>query len=397
MSEGERIAIVGTAVVVRRPEEPPQTVKSLALRALAAASADAGLPLKDVDAVLVTPTGRFRDPRVGYALGEYSGLYWRRISANNDGGSGATGLSLDIARWALADGRCSYVAMVDGGRWGDLAFQEWALRGDDEINRIRGHAFPDESNVYGAIRLHELAAIATRHQFEFATTPEQLAAVAVAARYNASLNPQARHRDPLTVDEVLASPMISSPLRMLMCSTLDDGAAAVIVTTESRARELPCRPVFIAGTGSAFAGRTLSRMHGPDYDAVRGVGPRAAVQAFGEAGVKPDDIDVAAWSDPTALSTIMALEDYGFCERGAGGEFVGGGEVIRVGGRLPVNSHGGWLSGSFACASHGGLVETVRQLQGACGERQVPAARLAFFAAIGGVHSAHSVAILSNS
>jgi acetyl-CoA acetyltransferase len=112
--------------------------------------------------------------------------------------------------------------------------------------------------------------------------------------------------------------------------------------------------------------------------------------------VSRGDIDLAEWSDPTAMSTILALEDYDFCERGAGGAFVGSGDAIKVNGSLPVNTNG-WLSGSFACASHGTLVEAVRQLQGTCGPRQVPGAELAFHAAIGGVQSAHSVTILSSS
>src|SRR5581483_8783073 len=141
MADSERVAFVGTGVVVRRGGDEPKTLKSLALGAVAAAATDAGVALRDLDAMLVTPTGRFRDPRIGYALGEYLGIYWRRLSANNDGGAGAAGMSLDIARWALQDRRCNYVVLVDGGRWSHLDFQEWSLTGDDEITRLRGRRF----------------------------------------------------------------------------------------------------------------------------------------------------------------------------------------------------------------------------------------------------------------
>jgi acetyl-CoA acetyltransferase len=239
-----------------------------------------------------------------------------------------------------------------------------------------------------------MAAIAARHHFEFGSTPEQLAGVAVASRYNASLNPDALYQERLDIDAVMGSPMMSTPLTRLMCSSLDDGAAALILTTEDRARDLPVKPVFVAGTGSAFAGRTVSRVIRSSYREAASV---AAAQAFREAGVTPADIDFAEWSDPTAVSTVLALEDYRFCEPGSGGEFVGTGESIRVSGAFPVNTYGGWLSGSFACGSHGSLVEAVRQLQGRCGDRQVANARLAFHAAIGGAHSEHSVAILTSS
>jgi acetyl-CoA acetyltransferase len=402
---GGQISIVGTGTTNFALEVPGRSVWALGLEAISLAVADAGLEVKDIDGLVVTPTGRFRDPRVGYSMGEHLGIYMRKLSVNNEGGSGSVGFSLDIAQWALTEGRCNYVVLVDAGKWSDFSsdsrptsFQEWALAGDSRPQQNLRLLHQTQDEVWGGTWLSQYALIAQRHQYEFGTSDEHLAAVAVAARHNAALNPDAVFRTPITIADVLNSPSISSPLRRLMCSMVNDGAAAIVLTTNKRAKHSHNRPVHILGSGSGFAGRTLTKSAGGDssgrFDMLHTIGKLAADQAFDAAGINRSDVDVAGWSDPCAIWTIIALEDYGFCSKGEGGPFIGDGARIQIGGELPVNTNGGWLSGTFASASQGTLVEVVRQLEGNCGDRQVDNARIGFFGSGGGAISNHSVAIL---
>lgn len=173
----------------------------------------------------------------------------------------------------------------------------------------------------------------------------------------------------------------------------NDGAAAVVLTTTDRAAALTDKPVRVTGSASRFGGASLTR-HFVELCSDAPGGAAAAAAAFAEAGVTPSDVDVACWSDPYAAATLLALEDYGFCDVGQAGEFVGDGAQISVGGTLPVNTHGGWLSGTMAAGNHAGLLELVRQLRGECGARQVSEARVGFFASTGQWRLNHAVAVL---
>jgi acetyl-CoA acetyltransferase len=235
------------------------------------------------------------------------------------------------------------------------------------------------------------ALAAARHMHEFGTTSEQLAEVAVATRRWAMLNPRALMRDPLTVDDVLSSRMISWPLHLLDCCLVTDAGGAVVVTSAERARDRPKKPVYVLGTGEASTHVMVSQM--PDFarwDAARMAGERA----FAMAGVTPADIDVAELYDAFTIVPIMALEALGFCAPGEGGAFVAG-QRTAPGGAFPMNTNGGGLS-----YTHSGmygmftLVEAVRQLRGECGARQVPNARVACVNGTGGWFSSASTVIL---
>jgi acetyl-CoA acetyltransferase len=393
-----RVAVVGVGVTAFAPQIPGKTIYGLALEACMAAIADAGLTRNDIDGILVTPTGRFRDVRIGYALGEHLGIHHRYLSGHNNIGAGGAAFSLDIARWSLQEDHTRYVLLVDAANWSlPLEYESYTMEGQaDWSSGPPLHVTNDQA--WGGNWVQQQAAVAARHAHEFGTTPEQLAAVAAAARHNASLNPEAVYREKLSIDDVLSSPVVTSPLHEPMCSMLNDGGAAVVLTTEERAVDLPKQPVYMLGGGSCFTGPWLVHAAYDDltgtYDMVRTVGRSAADQAFAEAGLTRSEVDVVQVSDPSAISAIIALEDYGFCGKGEGGPFVGDGQRIGVGGDLPVNTHGGWLSGTFAGASHATLVEAVRQLRGDCGDRQVPDAEVALFGSVGGAASNHSVTLL---
>jgi acetyl-CoA acetyltransferase len=212
------------------------------------------------------------------------------------------------------------------------------------------------------------ALIARRHMHEFGTTPEQLGAIAVAMRKHAQRNPAAVMRDkPLTLDAYLASPMITAPYRLFDCCLETDGAAAVVVTTAERGRDLAQPPVYVMGVAAAQpypADEITNRV-----DLFETGLTIAAPRAFAMAGITPADVDFAEIYDCFTFEVLQQLEETGFCGRGEGGAFVEGG-TIELGGALPVNTHGGLLSEAHVLGmSH--ITEAVRQLRGVAGERQV--------------------------
>jgi acetyl-CoA acetyltransferase len=243
---------------------------------------------------------------------------------------------------------------------------------------------------WGHTLIAKYAMVARRHMYEFGTTIEQLAEIAVSTRYNASLNPDAFYRELITIDDVLSSPMVADPLTKLHCCIRSDGGGAVVLTSERRARHCAKRPVWVLGTGEAVSHVTMSEW--PDVTESPCV--TSGRLAFGRAGVSPEDIDVCQIYDSFTPTVLLTLEGLGFCKKGEGGPFVEGG-TLRVDGALPTNTDGGGLS-----ACHPGmrgmflLVEAARQLRAECGARQVPDAQLACVNGTGGWFTSASTTIL---
>jgi acetyl-CoA acetyltransferase len=243
---------------------------------------------------------------------------------------------------------------------------------------------------YGMTTVGSYALVAQLHRQRFGTTAEQLAEIAVTMRHHASLNPAAKMRQPITVDDVLASRMISDPLHLLDCCIISDGGGAVVVTSAARARDLPKKPVLLLGCGEAVAHQETGS---PDLFAI--AARQSGKRAFGMAGVTPADVDLCTIYDSFTITVLATLENLGFCGIGEGGGFVEGGR-IRLGGELPVNPDGGGLSNN-----HPGMrgiflvIEAVKQLRGECDARQVAGARLACAHGTGGTLGvAHSGATL---
>jgi acetyl-CoA acetyltransferase len=239
------------------------------------------------------------------------------------------------------------------------------------------------------ISAYSLAAM--RHMHEYGTTSEQLAAVAVASRQWAMLNPDALLREPITITDVIESPMIASPFHKLDCCVMTDGGGALVVTSAERARDLRRPPVYLLGSGFAATHMTIPQMN----DLTTSGAVESGRVAFERAGLAPKDIDVVQIYDSFTFSVILALEDLGFCKKGEGGQFVQGGH-IGPGGRLPTNTSGGGLSythpGAFGIFL---VIEAVRQLRRECMDRQVPNAQLALVHGIGGWLSTHATLILT--
>jgi acetyl-CoA acetyltransferase len=226
----------------------------------------------------------------------------------------------------------------------------------------------------------------------YGTTREQLAEVAVAARQWALMNPAAWEKEPLTIEQVLNSRMVSWPLTVRDCCLVLDGGGAMIVTRADRAKQLRKPPVHVLGIGQALGHNSISNMPDLTTTAAR----ESGAQAFGEAGLAPRDVKMLSLYDAFTITPILFLEDLGFCAKGEGGPFVSGG-AIAPGGKLPVNTNGGGLSychpGMYGLLA---MIEAVRQVRGECGERQIADCDVALAHGNGGVLSSQCTVLFGS-
>ncbi|MDP6707597.1 MAG: acetyl-CoA acetyltransferase [Alphaproteobacteria bacterium] len=351
-----------------------------------AALAEAGLGIGDVDGLLVA--GAWGVPRPGnmaaVQMAEYLGLTPRFTDNTNAGGSS---FEMHVAHAALAIGQ----------GYCDVALILYGSTQRSERSRSQGGRPTLFSLQYEVpwglpLPLGAYAMAAGRHMHEYGTTSAQLAEIAVAARAWAGLNPAAMMREPLTVDEVLASPMIADPLRLRDCCLVTDGGGAIVMTSAERARDLATPPVRVLGFGESMTHITIGAM--PDLAHLTSAAA-AGKRAFATAGVGPADIDVALIYDSFTITVLMTLEALGFCGPGEGGAFVEGGRT-GPGGDFPMNTNGGGLS--YAHPGMYGiflLIEATRQLRGECGPRQVADAKLALAHGTGGTLSSGATCILA--
>jgi acetyl-CoA acetyltransferase len=236
---------------------------------------------------------------------------------------------------------------------------------------------------------HALAA--QRHMHEFGTTSRALGMIAVAQRDYAVRHPNADFRQPLSLEIYEQAPMLIAPLRKYDLAYLFDGAAAFIVAAQPWARDHSAAPVSILGTAQAHAGEHLGYC-APMVTRTTTPAVRAGQLVYGITGLGPSDIDVALLYDDTTYGVLVQLEDFGFCAKGEGGDFVAAGHLGPKG-RLPVNTHGGNLSQAHLDGMlH--VIEGVRQLRGTAGLRQIDGADVALVSGLGGVFATSTAAIL---
>ena len=380
MTLARRYAIAGIGET-RVGELPDVTTEGLALEAIARAVADAGLSASDVDGIIADQPGHL--PHRSYALAQAAGIAPRYATDLGLGGAAPTA-SVAHAVMAIDAGLCETVVCVHAQKQATGTSEPArgrVLNGDED--------FEEPFGAIGGVPLHAVAA--ARHMHEYGTTSAQLAAVAVACRHHASLNPAATMRIPIGVADVLASRWIVKPFHLLDCCLVSDGAGAVVVTSAERAASLRARPVIVAGFGTGHAG---SPLEAPTLTTLGGAA--ASRHAFAMAGLGPDDVDFAEIYDCFTAIVVITLEDYGFCAKGEGGPFVEGGR-IEIGGALPVNTHGGLLSqGHVEGMLH--VTEAVKQLRGGEVEpaRQVANAHVGVVSGHGAALAAHATLILSN-
>jgi acetyl-CoA acetyltransferase len=358
---------------------------SIQARAAKAALDEAGLSMDEVDGLLTA--GAWGVPGPGslptITLSEYLGIRPRFVDGTNIGGS-AFEAHVAHAAMAIETGYC------------DVALITYGSTQRSERSRTLGGRAPmltmQYETPYGMLTpIGGYALAAMRHMHDYGTTSEQLAEIAVATRKWAQMNPDAMMRDPLTVDDVLSSKMISDPLHLLDSCLVTDGAGAIVMTSAERARSLKKPAVHVRGYAESHTHWTIGSMPDLTLTTAADTGPRAMAMA----GVKHDDIDVAEIYDSFTITVLLTLEALGFCKRGEGGEFVSG-QRTAPGGAFPMNTNGGGLS--YAHPGMYGiflLIEAVRQLRGECGERQVPDARVALVNGTGGTLSSTATCVLT--
>lgn len=352
------MAVVGVALsdCGRVDDATPYALHAQASRR---ALADAGLDRSRIDGFASAGLGTLAPVEVA----DYLGLRPTWVDSTSVGGSTWEVMAAHAAD-AIGAGHANAVLLAYGS----------TARADVRAGRRTGtYAFgargPLQFEVpYGHTLIAKYAMAARRHMIEHGTAIEQLAEVAVQARANAALNPDAMFRTPLTVDEVLSGPMIADPFTKLHCCVRSDGGAAVLLAAEEYVPDCRTAPVWILGTGEHVSHASMTEWD--DFT----VTPAAVSGrlAFGRAGVTPAEMDFAQIYDAFTYMTLVTLEDLGFCAKGEGGAYVEKGRLRVDGGDLPVNTDGGGLS-----SQHPGmrglflLVEAVRQLRGEAGARQV--------------------------
>jgi acetyl-CoA acetyltransferase len=365
-----RVAIAGVALSeldLREHATPYALLAQASRRALD----DAGLEPGTVDGFASTGLGTM--PPIDVA--EYMGLRPRWLDSTTVGGASWEVMAAHAAD-AITAGRADVVLLS----YGSTARSD-LRRGLRSANLDWGSRGPQQWEApYGHTLISKYAMAARRHMHEYGTTLEQLAEIAVSARYNAAANPEASYREPITVDDVLSGPMIADPFTKLQCCIRSDGGAAAVLVAEDRVADLRQPPVWVLGSAEHTSHISMSQW----ADFTTGPAAVSGPLAFERAGLSPADVDVCELYDAFTYMLLITLEDLGFCPKGEAGAFVEGGR-LRLDGSLPTNTDGGGLS-----ACHPGqrglflLVEAVRQLRGQSGPRQVPDAAIACVSGTGG-------------
>lgn len=350
----------------------------IAVHASLKALQSAGLKPRDADALFICLPDDFLS---GLTFAQQLGVH-PRITENNRTGGSAFHTHVLWASLALEARLCDVAVIAYG------SVQRTAA------GKLQSAAKPDpfEGPYRPKLPVTAYALSAARHMYQYGTTREQLAEVAVSARQWAKLNPEAFMRDDLTVDDVLSARRVADPLGVRDCCLVSDGAAAIVMTRADRARDLTSTPAYVLGAAAATHHYQISAMPDLTTTAAFDSGQRA----FAQARVGPQDIDVVQLYDAFTINTILFLEDLGFCAKGEGGAFVQGGRIA-PGGQLPVNTNGGGLScvhpGMYGLFT---LVEAAQQIMGNAGARQVSGARLALAHGNGGFLSSQATVILGN-
>ena len=369
-----QVAVVGAATA-GIGWETGNSVSEIMADAVVKALDDAGLSVRDVDGVFaVTPY--YWMPSA--TLADQLGIQPKVTDSTNIGGASVVAHVGHAVR-AIVSGQCEVAVIAyastqrsDGGKLVTLA-----------------DILPCE-RPYGALfPISGYAMVMQRHMHEYATTREQLAKVVVSASQWASLNPEALKREPVSVEEVLASPLVSDPMRKLDICLVTNGGGAIVLASGDRAKKLKQPAISVLGAGESHSHCYVSNMR--SFTATAGAESGAA--AYEMASLGPEDMDVVQIYDAFTIMVLLGLEDLGFCPKGEGGRMIEQG--IGPGSRLPVNTSGGGLRychpGMFGIFL---LVEAVRQLRGVCGERQVAKARHALVHGFGGVLAGNATVIL---
>ncbi|MDG2461003.1 MAG: thiolase family protein [Luminiphilus sp.] len=363
---------------------PEKSPRELCVQVTLDAVRDAGLTLKDVDGLITC--NAFAEPILYHAeaVAEYLGWQPRHCVSVSTGG-GTTFMALNMAAAAIAAGMANtvVVAMADSLR--SFMTREQAM----VVQSSSGH--PHYEQPYGPTVPAYYALIARAHMHQYGTTEAHFAEAAVSCRAWASQHPKAQMRDPISVNDVLNSRAIADPLKVLDCSLVSDGGAAVVITRKDRALDRPHNPVYMLGYGEGHAYEHISQAS----DLTTSAAVQSGAAAYAQAGLAPLDIDLLQLYDCFTPALLIQIEDLGFCEKGAGGDWLASG-ISKPGGSKPLNTHGGMLSYCHPGnpGAMFGLTEAITQLRGNAGERQLEHVSTALCHAQGGIMSSHASLIL---
>lgn len=350
-----KVAIVGVGHT-EQGELPGCSPELLAVRAVKAALADAGIDRSQVDGVITGKSvqGRNLDVSVGPLLG-INPRYAQTLDY------GTCNFSLHLAVQAILSGMATTIALCYGANARSVRFPF-------------GAPDPDLAGAAGLMHIAGPAAMALqRHKSLYGTTDEQFGWIAVSEREWARKNPIAIFRQPMSMDDYLAMPYLVEPLRRPDVTMLSDGGVALVVTSADRVDEFPNRPVYVLGIAEQS---NIRGEHTPDY-LMREWLRHVAERIWATTGLTPSDVDALYIQNPTAVWVLQMLEAYGFCPVGEAGPWLAEGHH-RPGGDLPINTNGGQLSESYMWGwLH--IVEAVRQLRGQAGERQLADPEIALY------------------
>jgi len=375
-----KVAIVGIGEVPtgRFPDKP---AIYHAVESAKQAIRDSGIDKDEIDFVMPTAAmfsfsyvGELTTARVAEELGLKNCK--KNCLIFSGGSSSSTGLQMAVSM--IASGTAKNVLFVHSDKLGTGLTSQGGI----DLFSVSGIS-PEWEVPYGQHYSTVASLSTTRYKYETACTDEHFAAVCVSNRKWAELNPNAFFRKPLTIEEVMASKMLSTPLRAKMSNMLFDGGSAFIVTSAERAKDLPNKPVYILGEGGIVTHHVFSQ----EPDISRYGWARAGKEAFEEAGITPNDIDVAEIYDSYPIYQVIAFEEIGLCKRGEAGEMFLRGDTW-PGGKIPCTTNGGMLSQGHTGAGGGVaiMVEAARQLMGKAGDRQVEGARFAVKTGTGGTY-----------
>ncbi|MCW2943463.1 MAG: hypothetical protein JWR24_180 [Actinoallomurus sp.] len=359
--------------------------RRLAADAVRGAAADAGLALADLDGLIVS-SGMSGSP--GIELAGTLGLRDLRLLTQMNSFGATTGAMVSYAAAMIQSGAASAVA---------CAFADAPLSPERSSGSAYHRDAPEWHGLGGlnaALGFRSVNAFyalaARRHMERYGTTSEQLGAIAVSTRQWAARNPLAQMRDPISLDDHQRSRWVVEPLHLLDCCLVSNGGIAVIVTSAERARDLAQPPVHVWGWGQGHPGHRMAR--GSDFGLTTGAtisGPAALKMA----GITASEITVCQIYDCYTYTTLVSLEDYGFCAKGEGGAFAASG-ALGPGGALPTNTGGGQLSAYYMWGMTP-LSEAVIQARGQGGERQVARNDVTLVSGNGGILDHHSTLIVS--
>ncbi len=378
-----RVAIIGVGESTIG-KVPHMTGLGLNAQAAKRALDETGLKPSDIDGLLTAYSMTEPYFMLGSVMCEYLGLK-PTFNASMVVGGASPAIMLKHAAEAIVSGQAEVILCCAGENRATGQTRDQAVAALAAV----GHPFYEQP--YGTSIPSFYAMITRRHMYEYGTTREQLAQMAVISRDHAIRHPNAHMTQPITVEEVINSKPIAEPLNILDCCLISDAGGAYIVTTVERAKDLKSDPVYLLGIGEYH-----THEHLMCADSLTEFGAlESGRRAYTMAGLGPEDINFAELYDCFTVVPIIEMEELGLCERGGAGAMVEAGDT-RIEGRLPVNTHGGMLSHAHAGAAGGlfGIIEAVRQLRGQEGERQVANHDVALVHNEGGILSSHCTMIL---